>query len=151
MMKKYLLPFVLVAGLMSGCAVDEIPADPPAPPVPTNVIRVSVVMPSSIKDGDTFVLAGGFATNAWSPDKSTLEIKKTATGKWKVDVPVTEISGTEVEYKVVRNPKNGDAWKFGEKSDKCDEITNRKLAKSSAGQETEITVVNFRNTGTCPN
>ncbi len=141
--------------VFSSCEENVLPVDTPAPPITKDVIRVRLNLPesTSASTGDTYVMAGGFKTNAWTPDKSALEFKKSAGGFWTVDLPLSEFGTDEVEYKVVRNAKNGaDAWKFVEKTAKCEELgANRKIAKTSAGQLLDITVENFRNTGTCPN
>lgn len=108
-------------------------------------------MPSTIAATDVFVLAGSFKADAWTPDKSTVVLAKKADGTYSVDVPLADFT-TSLDFKVVRNPKNGaDGWKFVEKDATCMELAdNRKVTATDGGKEIKIDVLNFRNTGTCP-
>ena len=150
MFKKVFLTTIFAASLM-GCSKDDTTTAIVPDIIADNEIKVTVIMPKTIAATDVFVLAGSFKVDAWTPDKSTFALTKNTDGTFSTKVKKTDFDKS-LDYKVVRNPKNGtDAWKFVENDDKCAELaSNRQLADANAGKEVKITVANFRNTGSCP-
>ena len=150
---KRILNLIVVGGLVAvfGCSKDSTTVAAATGPT-SEQVRVIVTMPTAIMASDIFVLAGSFTKDAWTPDKSTTTLVKQPDGTFSVDVSTKDFD-KKLEFKVVRNPKNGtDAWLHVEKDAKCDELAgNRTLdAATQGGKEVKIKVENFRGTGTCP-
>lgn len=160
-MKKLVFAFIGLA-LLASCGKEEEAAPAPVDNnvIQTNEVRITVTsMPSSVTATDKFSLAGSFRAEAeqWKPAGSAkYELVKSADGKtWSVDIPLSALPATgDFEYKVVKNATatGNDGWKFVEKNATCGEVDNRKVTSASTqgGKEFTFAVVNFRNTGTCP-
>lgn len=146
MKKEFKLIYVLCSFLLISCGEDD-----PAPQVDkleANEVRiVADVTAPGIATTDKYFLAGSFKSpNDWK-ENGIFELTKRADGKFYIDVTADQIEGTTLNFKVQRNG----LWQYVEKDATCAEISNRELPVSAnLGKEFAITVVAFRNTGTCP-
>jgi glycosidase len=108
------------------------------------LVTFNATLPDSTPDGDDIYMGGSF--NGWDP-AGTLMTRPDPNGLL-ATVTLTFDEGTQIQYKYTRG-----SWTYVEKGAACEEIDNRSatIVYGSDGTMTlDDTVLNWRNTGACP-
>lgn len=145
-MVKSLLFFALVSVALVSCSEDE-PTKPAVDELKSTEARIVVeITAAGVTATDKYFIAGSFkAPLDWKENGK--ELTKRADGKFYIDVTAADFDGGTLAFKIQRNG----LWQYVEKDAACAEISDRQLVLAdNLGKEFPITVVAFRNTGTCP-
>lgn len=147
MLKKLNFVFALGMLVMASCGDDET-SEPKVDLLEATEVRiVATVSAAGITETDKFFVAGSFkAPNDWK-ENGIFELKKRDDGKFYIDITAEQVDGATLNFKIQRNG----LWQYVEKNESCAEIDNRQITiGDNLGEEFPITIVAFRNTGTCP-